>query len=70
MKSLVAVLASLIGFVASADDGRIQGQTLAVKERLVAIEQINVTAQKEADESAPVDQDVAAILADAEAADD
>lgn len=63
---IVVVLACLAGIGAAAADDRIRGQTLQVKERLAALEQINVTARKEVDESIPMDDEVAAILVEAE----
>ena len=63
---IVVVLACLAGICAGAADDRIRGQTLQVKERLAALEQINVTAKKEVDESIPMDDEVAAILVEAD----
>ena len=61
------VLMCMAGLTAVAADDRIQGHSLQVKERLAAIERIDVTSKKTADESVPMDDEVAAILAEVEA---
>ena len=69
MKTVTTILtAALFAGAAHATDAPIQIASLEVKERLAAIERINVTAKKEIDANAEaVDADVEAILELAEA---
>ena len=73
MKTVTTILAATLFAAAGAhaEDAPIQVASLQVKERLAAIEQINVTAKKEIDPAAEAaDTEVEAILALAEAAED
>ena len=70
MKTVTTILAAALFAAGSAHatDTPIEVASLQVKERLAAIEQINVTAKKEIDAAAEAaDADVAAILDMAEA---
>ena len=68
MKRLIIAALGLFAASSFTTDVQIQGQSLQVKERLAAIERINVTAKKEIDKStaAELEAEVAAILEEAE----
>ena len=67
MKKLICLALALFASAAIANDQLVRGPSLQVKERLQAIELINVTAEKQrAADAEPLDEALLAILDEAE----